>query len=283
MRPEEPTASVSAGSGPHSLLSGYPRFRRETYASRHGSYSIFWAAATSSLIHAGVILLAIHIGSVMFHHRQRPAEELMRVTLVEPFPLGSDGQKSLTMQKAEKSRAPTAKPAHKMVKKNAARRLSPAAERGATEPKAEARLDIGSDHEQTIVSKRATTDVLAGISAPSNGGANHTGAATGIPGGIGDQPIPADQAAFPPLPLKRVTPVYPMEARLKDVEGEVVLEVIVGVRGSIVGPIKVKQSIPLLDQAAIEALKQWRFSPARDRKNNPIRVILDVPLRFVLD
>jgi TonB family protein len=45
----------------------------------------------------------------------------------------------------------------------------------------------------------------------------------------------------------------------------VALEIMVDSRGNIIGPIKVKQSIPLLDQAAIEAFRQWRFSPARAR------------------
>jgi periplasmic protein TonB len=78
-------------------------------------------------------------------------------------------------------------------------------------------------------------------------------------------------------------PLDPMEARVKEIEGDVVLEVIIDKKGNITGPIKTIKSIPLLDQAAIDALRQWRFLPAGDRKNNPIRVILDVPVRFVLD
>jgi periplasmic protein TonB len=74
-----------------------------------------------------------------------------------------------------------------------------------------------------------------------------------------------------------------MAARIREVEGEVVLEVVVDEAGNMVGPILVKESVPLLDAAAIDALKQWRFSPARDRNGNPVRVILDVPLHFVLD
>jgi periplasmic protein TonB len=74
-----------------------------------------------------------------------------------------------------------------------------------------------------------------------------------------------------------------MEVRVKGIEGDVVLEIMLDSKGNIVGPIKVTQSIPLLDEAAIEALRQWRFLAARDRDGKPIRVILDVPLRFVLD
>jgi outer membrane biosynthesis protein TonB len=38
----------------------------------------------------------------------------------------------------------------------------------------------------------------------------------------------------------------------------------------------------LLDDAAAQALRRWRFRPARDHTNQPVRVILEVPVRFVL-
>lgn len=82
--------------------------------------------------------------------------------------------------------------------------------------------------------------------------------------------------------VSRVTP-YPMEARVREIEGDVVLEVVIDEEGNMVGPIQVKESIPLLDAAAIDALKQWRFSPVRYCNGNPVRVILDVPLHLVLD
>jgi protein TonB len=46
--------------------------------------------------------------------------------------------------------------------------------------------------------------------------------------------------------------------------------------------IKVIESIPILDQAAISAVRQWRFTPGRDRNGTPVRVLLQVPLRFML-
>jgi len=38
----------------------------------------------------------------------------------------------------------------------------------------------------------------------------------------------------------------------------------------------------MLDQAAIDALRRWRFSPGRDREGSAVRVLLEVPLRFTL-
>jgi outer membrane biosynthesis protein TonB len=107
------------------------------------------------------------------------------------------------------------------------------------------------------------------------------GAVGGVLGGIGDKPIPASEAAFPPVPIKRITPTYPMEARIKDIEGEVVLEMILDKQGDIVGPISVKQSIPLLDQAGQRSLEVVAIFAGARPKQQP--VILDVPLRFVLE
>ena len=44
----------------------------------------------------------------------------------------------------------------------------------------------------------------------------------------------------------------------------------------------VLRSIALLDDEAIAAVEQFRFRPARDRDGSPVRVIVEVPLRFVL-
>jgi TonB family protein len=44
----------------------------------------------------------------------------------------------------------------------------------------------------------------------------------------------------------------------------------------------VRKSIPLLDAAALAALRQWRFSPARDERGTAIAASVMVPVRFVL-
>ncbi len=61
-----------------------------------------------------------------------------------------------------------------------------------------------------------------------------------------------------------------------------VLQAVVTSDGRIEPDVKVVRSIPLLDNAAIAALRQWRFRPAHDRTGTPMRVSLRVPVRFVL-
>lgn len=134
---------------------------------------------------------------------------------------------------------------------------------------------------ETAVPAGVTAGVTSGNSNGVIGGV--TGGRTGgVIGGQGKDPLPVDQVANPPLLLSRVMPDYPQQARRRGVEGLVVLEAILDLDGRIEDEVKVLQSIPSLDQAAVEALRRWRFRPARDRENQPVRVILEVPVRFVL-
>ncbi|MFI5365403.1 MAG: TonB family protein [Candidatus Binatia bacterium] len=112
------------------------------------------------------------------------------------------------------------------------------------------------------------------------------GVAGGIPGGIlggtGHALPSADQVPFQPVAISAVRPEYPPLARLRGIEGQVVLEAILTADGHVEPDITVVQSIPPLDTAAIAAVRQWRFRPARDRNGVPVRVTLRVPVRFVL-
>lgn len=104
----------------------------------------------------------------------------------------------------------------------------------------------------------------------------------GVVGGRGNGPLPAGEVAHPPTLIRRVTPEYPRTARQRGIEGLVVLEAILDVEGRVGRDIKVLESVPDLDRAAIDALRQWRFKPARDKSGTSVAVILEVPIRFVL-
>ena len=83
-----------------------------------------------------------------------------------------------------------------------------------------------------------------------------------------------------PKLIKKVDPVYPEIAKESKVEGCVILEVTTDINGE-VQRAKVLRSIPLLDQAAIDAVRQWVFEPViidGQRKG----VILTVSVEFRL-
>ena len=64
----------------------------------------------------------------------------------------------------------------------------------------------------------------------------------------------------PPRYVKHVAPVYPEIARQSAVEGTVILSVRTGPDGKVEN-IMVLRSVPLLDQAAIDAVRQWVYEP----------------------
>ncbi len=84
-----------------------------------------------------------------------------------------------------------------------------------------------------------------------------------------------------PVKSKHVSPVYPDIARAAAVKGVVILEVLVGRDGRVIDA-AVLRSIPLLDQAAIDAVMQWEFTPTL-MNGSPVQAIMTVTVNFSLD
>jgi TonB family protein len=92
--------------------------------------------------------------------------------------------------------------------------------------------------------------------------------------------VKAEGDIEPPKLIKEVQPVYPEVARQARVQGVVILSVKSDEEGKIVDAM-VLRSIPLLDQAAIDAVKQWVYEPyVKDGK--PVPIVFTVTVRFVL-
>src|SRR5262245_12849381 len=83
-----------------------------------------------------------------------------------------------------------------------------------------------------------------------------------------------------PKKIKHVAPVYPDDALAARVQGVVILEVIIDTNGD-VSDAKVLRSVPMLDQAAVDAVRQWRFTPTL-LNNAPVAVIMTVTVNFTL-
>jgi protein TonB len=84
----------------------------------------------------------------------------------------------------------------------------------------------------------------------------------------------------PPAKVRHVAPVYPALARAANVQGIVIMEARIEQDGS-VGDAKVIKSIPLLDQAALDAVKQWRFTPTL-LNGQPVAVTMTLTINFAL-
>jgi periplasmic protein TonB len=107
------------------------------------------------------------------------------------------------------------------------------------------------------------------------------GIGPGSGGGTGGGPYRPGSGIAPPGLLREVRPDYTEEARRRGIEGDVVLEIVVRADGT-VGNVKVLQGLGGgLDQRAIDAVRQWRFSPAR-RFGTPVDVMVEVAVEFSL-
>jgi len=81
------------------------------------------------------------------------------------------------------------------------------------------------------------------------------------------------------LPPRRADePLYPEEAKAVGVSGMVAVEVVVNEQG-VVSDAKVVRSVPLLDDAAVDTVRQWRFRPSTVN-GQPVAVRMVVNVMF---
>ncbi len=141
-----------------------------------------------------------------------------------------------------------------------------------------------------ITNKKAPETPSAG---PGSGGGIGSGAGTGLGegsgsgigpgqgGGTGGGPYQPGAGISPPTVIREVRPTYTDEARRRAIEGDVVLEIVVR-RDGTVGNVNVLRSLGAgLEQRAIEAVRQWRFGPAK-RQGTPVDVVVEVSVEFKL-
>jgi TonB family protein len=83
-----------------------------------------------------------------------------------------------------------------------------------------------------------------------------------------------------PAKIRDVRPVYPPIAQEARVQGVVIIETVIDEDGN-VAEARVLRSIPLLDQAALEAVQQWRYVPTL-LNGMPRAVIMTVTVNFTL-
>jgi len=93
-------------------------------------------------------------------------------------------------------------------------------------------------------------------------------------------PVRLHAGMEPPRKLTHVDPIYPQIAQAARIEGTVILETVIGVDGRVTS-VRVLRSIPLLDQAAMDAVRRWSFTPTL-LNGTPVPVAMTVTVRFAL-
>jgi periplasmic protein TonB len=150
----------------------------------------------------------------------------------------------------------------------------------------EAPLTIEPEH--PVETASATSGVVGGVEG---------GVSWGVPGGIVGG-LPGTVAAPPPPPpapsepvriggqikapalIKRVEPVYPALAEAARMEGMVILEATVDKAGH-VEAVRILRSGGVFDEPAIDAVRQWQYSPLT-LNDRPTEFVLTVTLQFHL-
>jgi TonB family protein len=108
-----------------------------------------------------------------------------------------------------------------------------------------------------------------------------SGIGDGSGGGTGGGPFRPGSGIEPPRLIREVKADYTEDARRRAITGDVVLEIVVRRDGS-VGDVRLLQGLGAgLDQRAMAAVRQWRFTPAR-RRGEPVDVIVEVAVEFTL-
>jgi protein TonB len=94
------------------------------------------------------------------------------------------------------------------------------------------------------------------------------------------EPIRPGGSVRPPAKIVHVAPQYPQIARASRVQGIVIIEATIDSHGNVEST-AVLRSIPLLDQAALDAVRQWKFTPTL-LNGIAVPVIMTVTVNFEL-
>ncbi len=191
----------------------------------------------------------------------------------------NNGSKSASNQAAHKSSRPSAPPAPatKSVK-----REQPAAP---AKPKASPQFAL----EAPKVSSAQANDLTAKApsdAAPALPGEVPNALETPISGVLTNRPIPVPVAGSPVVGgevqvarlIKSVPPTYPALAKSNHVAGDVTMDALVDPAGNVTG-VKVISGPTLLQEAAMAALRQWKYEPAR-LDGRPVSFHLNVTVKF---
>ena len=113
-----------------------------------------------------------------------------------------------------------------------------------------------------------------------NGSGTGPGVGPGSGGGLGGGAYRLRNGVIPPTLLKQIKPNYTAEALRRRIQGTVAIEAIVG-RDGIPLAIRITRSLDPggLDEEAIQAVLEWRFTPGR-LGGAPVDVLVTILLDF---
>ena len=295
-QPAEGAAPSTVDSGPDPIAH-IPQSRSVPFAvstTLHGALTAFLFLATFNLSPRAASLRA----------DERPADPMRLVFLATPGPGGGGGGGGL-LQKAPAPRA--MREGRRAISSPIPQRLPPKPVVPAPQPPEPKPQPLKAEQLPVVVAPIVTAPadnrdrigVLTQTTAqneshgPGAGGGAGTGKGTGLGegdgtgigpgsgGGTGGGPYRPGSGIEPPRLVHEVKANYTEDARRQGIAGEVVLEIVVRRDGS-VGDVRILHGLGGgLNERAVQAVRQWRFTPAR-RVGAPVDVLVEVAVEFKL-
>jgi protein TonB len=101
---------------------------------------------------------------------------------------------------------------------------------------------------------------------------------------LGTMPVslPAAEGMEPPVPVRTVAPKFPDEMRRSGNSGIVTVSVLIDEKGNVTDPKIVKASNDAFSEPALEALKKWKFKPAK-KDGEAVSIRVNIPVQFNID
>ncbi|WP_288752683.1 energy transducer TonB [uncultured Phascolarctobacterium sp.] len=223
------------------------------------------------------IALAVHIiaaallGILGYRFTQRPPQ-ILEVTLG-----GGGGGGGKGSAAAEKGTAETAAATVQQQKQQSAPVRTDDIVDRKQKPQTQQQEQPRQPQSSSTSSEAAQSNVKSGeTGGTGTGGGEGTGAGTGQGSGSG---VPVT----PPYLVSSTDPRYPPAARNREIEGTVYVKMLVSSGGSVENAFVARSSgNEALDGAAVEAVYNWNFSPAKDTYGSPVRCYITMPVNFVL-
>jgi len=85
-----------------------------------------------------------------------------------------------------------------------------------------------------------------------------------------------------PVPIKTPPPRYPLSLKLQKIEGLVAVAIVIDEKGNVINGTVVKSTHKDFEEPALEAVKGWKFRPAK-KEGVAVKVRVTAPLRFKVE
>ena len=86
----------------------------------------------------------------------------------------------------------------------------------------------------------------------------------------------------PPVPVRTVAPKFPEEMRRNGNAGLVTVSCLIDEKGNVTEPKVVKSTNDAFSEPAVEALKKWKFKPAK-KNGEAVAIRVNIPVQFTVD